>query len=66
MFLEDYDEELHLRTLRREGYEEGMQAGLLAYIALCREMKLSEEDILTRITEQKFLREFLMDARSLL
>ena len=56
MFLEDYDEELHLRTLRREGYEEGMQeglqAGLLAYIALCREMKFSEEDILTRITEQ--------------
>lgn len=31
---------------------EGLQAGLLAYIALCREMKLSEEDILTRITEQ--------------
>lgn len=25
MFLEDYDEELHLRTLRREGYEDGME-----------------------------------------
>jgi hypothetical protein len=25
MFLEDYDEKLHLRTLRREGYEDGME-----------------------------------------
>lgn len=25
MFLEDYDEELHLRTLRREGYEDGTE-----------------------------------------
>lgn len=23
MFLEEYDEELHYRTLRREGYEDG-------------------------------------------
>lgn len=27
MFLEDYDAELHERTLRREGFEDGMEAG---------------------------------------
>ena len=28
MFLEEYDEELHERTLRREGVEEGRKQGL--------------------------------------
>ena len=28
MFLEDYDEELHYRTLRREGYEDGYDDGI--------------------------------------
>jgi hypothetical protein len=27
MFLEEYDEELHYRTLRREGYEDGFEDG---------------------------------------
>ncbi len=28
MFLEEYDKELHERTLRREGVEEGLEKGL--------------------------------------
>jgi hypothetical protein len=32
MFLEEYDEELHHRTLRREGYEDGLQDGHLAML----------------------------------
>lgn len=67
MFLEDYDVDLHMRTLREEGYEEGLQEGISAYIALCREMNIPESEILSRLMEQFDLSEedaseFLADA----
>ena len=56
MILETYDKELHDKTLRHEGYEdgylEGITAGISNLISTLQELNLSREGTLTKIKEK--------------
>ena len=60
MILETYDKELHDKTLRREGYEDGYNEGLAAaketgirqFISTLQELQLSRENVLKKLHEK--------------
>ena len=56
MILETYDKELHDKTLRHEGYEdgylEGITAGISNLISTLQELNLSREKTLAKIKEK--------------
>ena len=60
MILETYDKELHDKTLRREGYEDGYNEGLAAaketgirqFISTLQELQLSHENVLKKLHEK--------------
>ena len=56
MILETYDKELHDKTLRHEGYEdgylEGITAGISNLISTLQELHLSREETLAKILEK--------------
>ena len=56
MILETYDKELHDKTLRHEGYEdgylEGITAGISNLISTLQELHLSREETLAKIQEK--------------
>ena len=52
MFLEDYDEELHYRTLRREGYEDGLEDGEKSKIKKLVKKKLDKGKSIEVIAEE--------------
>ena len=56
MILETYDKELHDKTLRHEGYEdgylEGITAGISNLISTLQELHLSREGTLSKIKEK--------------
>lgn len=52
MFLEDYDEELHYRTLRREGYEDGFGDGEKSKIKKLVKKKLDKGKSIEVIAEE--------------
>ena len=52
MFLEDYDAELHYRTLRREGYEDGVEDGEKLKVKKLVKKKLDKGKSIERIAEE--------------
>ena len=56
MILETYDKELHDKTLRHEGYEDGylkgITAGISNLISTLQELNLSREKTLSKIKEK--------------
>ena len=52
MILETYDEELHNKTLKQEGYLEGLNTGICNLISTLQELNLSREETLAKIREK--------------
>ena len=52
MILETYDEELHNKTLKQEGYLEGLNTGICNLISTLQELNLSREKTLAKIQEK--------------
>lgn len=52
MSIFEYDEELHNKTLREEGFEDGKSHGILGTIQILQEMNLPKEQILEKIMKQ--------------
>ena len=60
MSIFEYDEEKELALIRRDersiGMEEGMEKGMLvgieAFLSLCEDLKLSQEETLTKLMEK--------------
>lgn len=65
MFLEDYDAELHERTLRREGFEDGMEAGEKRINTLNRLLVEDgrHEELIRSILDEKLRKKLLEEYR---
>jgi flagellar biosynthesis/type III secretory pathway protein FliH len=61
MFLEEYDEELHFQTLRREGYEDGHADGLQVGLEKGLSQGKSEGEARVQLLYQKLLEDQRMD-----
>lgn len=56
MFLEEYDQELHERTIRREGIEEGLEKGYEEMGELIRALLKDnrQEDLMRSLDDKEF------------
>ena len=58
MSIYEYNEEEHMRMEREQHYEDGLKEGeILGAISMCRDFKLSEDEIVARLVEKYGLQE---------
>lgn len=54
----EYNEEEHMRMEREQHYEDGLKEGeILGAISMCRDFKLSEDEIVAKLVEKYGLQE---------
>lgn len=52
MSIFEYDEELHNKTLREEGFEDGKSQGILGTVQILQESNFTKEQIIEKIMKQ--------------